>query len=80
MPAILATKAKQNFGKVLDDVSRGETYTVFRRNKPVARIVPITQSSSRETFGALASYADPTKIPLEQDAFASAIEDKHGHR
>lgn len=77
MPAVLATEAKQSFGKILDGVIRGESYTVFRRSKPVARIVPIQSSASESQFGALAAYADVNKIYQEGDAFPAAMGEKH---
>ena len=80
MPAILATEAKQSFGRVLEGVSRGESYTVFRRSKPVARIVPIQSGTTQSQFGALAAYADAEKRELEGNAFAQAMEAKHGTR
>lgn len=80
MPAILATEAKRTFGSVLDHVSRGDVYTVMRRGKPVARIVPMDYGSQNGQFGALASFADTQKQSLEADAFARAMEAKHGAR
>lgn len=39
---ISATKAKNNFGNVIDEVySKGNTINIYRNNKPVAKIVPI---------------------------------------
>ena len=80
MTTILATEAKRTFGSVLDCVSQGETYTVMRRGKPVARIVPMDYLRQESQFGALASFADPDKRELEADAFAQAMGAKHGAR
>ena len=80
MPAIPATEAKQSFGKILDEVMRGESYTVFRRSKPVARIVPIGSAATESQFGALAAYADANKIEQEEGAFLRAMEEKHEAR
>lgn len=80
MPAILATEAKRTFGAVLDLVSEGETYTVLRRGKPVARIIPIDYEPPASQFGALAEFADSEKRELEAKAFATAMEVKHGAR
>lgn len=80
MPAIPATEAKKSFGKVLDDVQRGKSYTVFRRSKPVARIVPIQSNASESQFGALADYADTSKINREGEAFRDAMGEKHAAR
>ena len=80
MPAILATEAKRTFGNVLDRVSEGDVYTVMRRGRPVARIVPMDYRFEDGQFGALAAYADPNKRELEEGAFARAAEAKHGNR
>ena len=80
MPTILATEAKRTFGSVLERVSHGEAYTVVRRGKPVARIVPIEYRTPESQFGALAAYADPERREREADAFARAMEAKHGAR
>lgn len=80
MPAILATEAKQSFGKLLDAVAKGESFTIFRRSKPVARVVPIESTTVESQFGALVAYADPSNIDHEQGAFADAMETKHAAR
>ena len=41
MQTIQASEAKTHFLRLLDDVERGETVTVTRHGKTVARIVPI---------------------------------------
>ena len=80
MPAILATEAKRSFGSVLDRVSRGEAYTVVRRGKPVARIVPMDYHAPESQFGTLAAYADAERREREEGAFAQAMEAKHAGR
>ena len=40
MRTIQASKARTNFYHILDDVERGETISVTRNGKPIARIVP----------------------------------------
>jgi prevent-host-death family protein len=44
MQTIQASEAKTHFLRILDDVERGESVTVTRRGKTVARIVPVTPS------------------------------------
>lgn len=80
MPAILATEAKRSFGHVLDRVSRGEAYTVMRRGRPVARIVPVDRPEPTDLLGALAAWADPALAEQEQGAFSRAMEAKHDPR
>jgi prevent-host-death family protein len=41
MKSIKARDLQHNLGRVLDQVERGQTMQVLRRNKPVARIVPL---------------------------------------
>lgn len=41
---LAATEAKQRFSAVLADVERGETVTIERHGRPVARIVPIASA------------------------------------
>jgi len=45
MQTIQASEAKTHFLRILDDVERGQTVTVTRRGKTVARIVPAGASS-----------------------------------
>lgn len=80
MPAIQATEAKRTFGAVLERVSEGETYTVMRHGKPVARIIPIDLPVINDQFGALSEYADPSKRALELEALTRAMENKHAAR
>lgn len=77
MPAILATEAKRTFGSVLDAVSEGNAYTVYRHNKPVARIIPFERPANEGQRGALSAYADAGKRSQEATAFARAMEAKH---
>jgi prevent-host-death family protein len=51
--AISASKANQQFSRVLREVADGETYTVTSRGKPVARIVPIQEESKSGKFATL---------------------------
>ena len=44
MQTIQASEAKTHFLRILDDVERGESVTVTRRGKTVARIVPISSN------------------------------------
>ncbi|MBK8458271.1 MAG: type II toxin-antitoxin system prevent-host-death family antitoxin [Phyllobacteriaceae bacterium] len=47
-----ATEAKQRFSSVLADVERGETVTIERRGRPVARIVPVGSTLSGQRAAA----------------------------
>jgi prevent-host-death family protein len=45
MKTIQASEAKTHFLRILDKVARGESVTVTRHGKPIARIVPADLSS-----------------------------------
>ncbi|HUY40849.1 MAG TPA: type II toxin-antitoxin system prevent-host-death family antitoxin [Candidatus Dormibacteraeota bacterium] len=49
MKQIGAYEAKSHFSQILDDVAAGETVTVTRNGRPVARIVPIESRADRVT-------------------------------
>jgi prevent-host-death family protein len=40
MRSIQASEAKAHFLRILDEVERGESVTITRHGKPVARVVP----------------------------------------
>lgn len=44
---IQASEAKTNFLRILDDVERGQTVTITRHGKTVARIVPEVDEAQR---------------------------------
>ena len=45
MPEVGAFEAKTHLSQLLDQVERGETITITRHGKPVARLFPIGGSS-----------------------------------
>ena len=46
-----AFEAKTHFSELLEKVSRGDSYIVTRRGKPVARLVPNEVRESRPVYG-----------------------------
>jgi prevent-host-death family protein len=49
-----ATKAKNNFGEVIEEVYvKGNTLTIERNKKPVVRIVPIEPKPTKKTTPSL---------------------------
>ena len=40
MRTIPASKARNDFFRILDDVERGESISITRNGKPIARIIP----------------------------------------
>lgn len=43
-----AFEAKNQFSKLLDRVARGATFTITKRDRPVARLVPATGNTARD--------------------------------
>ncbi len=55
---ITVSDAKARLAELLDDVERGETVTITRHGKPVARIVPEPEARKREVTRALATLKE----------------------
>ena len=53
MAEIGAFEAKTHLSHLLDQVERGETITITRHGKPVARLIPIAGSSRDERLRAV---------------------------
>jgi prevent-host-death family protein len=53
MAEVGASEAKTHLSHLLDQVERGETITITRHGKPVARLIPIAGSSRHERRGAV---------------------------
>ncbi len=47
MDQIGATEARRHLSRLLDRVAQGESLTVTRHGKPVARLVPVTHDYER---------------------------------
>lgn len=69
-----AFEAKTRLSELLEQVSRGRTYRITRRGKPVAELRPITTADSRPAFG-----ADRGRIELSDD-FDAPIADMKAYR
>jgi prevent-host-death family protein len=50
--------AKTRFSRLLDEVERGETITITRHGRPIARVVPVRgrQRSVKEAIAALEAF------------------------
>ena len=57
-------EAKTNLSKLIARVEAGEEIVIARGDKPVARVVPITEAKRRPQFGALKG-----KLPHIPDEF-----------
>jgi prevent-host-death family protein len=58
MPEVGAFEAKTHLSHLLDQVERGETITITRHGRPVARLIPIAGSSRDERGRAIAELKE----------------------
>ncbi|HYZ26363.1 MAG TPA: type II toxin-antitoxin system prevent-host-death family antitoxin [Geminicoccaceae bacterium] len=58
MAEVGAFEAKTHLSHLLDQVERGETITITRHGKPVARLIPIAGSSRDERRRAIAGLKE----------------------
>jgi prevent-host-death family protein len=66
--------AKTNLSKLLERVEAGEEVIIARRDKPVAKLVPLATSRARRTFGAYRGQATVTDAffePLPENELAA---------
>jgi prevent-host-death family protein len=61
MAEIGAFEAKTHLSHLLDQVQRGETITITRHGKPVARLVPVGGSSRDDRLRAIAQLKELRK-------------------
>ena len=73
--------AKARLSGIIQEVVSGEKrYIIERRGVPVAKLVPDAGFEVEDVFVALASYADPAKLALEDGAMMRALGEKHASR
>ena len=63
-------EAKTHLSRLLDEVSRGEEVTIAKAGKPIARLVPVTNSRPTRTPGFLRGkirMSDDFDAPLPDD-------------
>lgn len=70
MREIQASDAKAHLPQILDEVERGETVSITRHGRPIARIVPEADRRQEEVDRAIASIRGLRtrigKIPLDE--------------
>jgi prevent-host-death family protein len=69
-----AFEAKTRLSELLEQVSRGRTYRITRRGKPIAELRPIATAETRPVFG-----ADRGRIAMSDD-FDAPIGDMKAYR
>jgi len=75
MRQINVYEAKSHFSQLLEQVAQGESVTIAKSGKPVARLVPLTSSPAGNgfEFGCMAgeiTVADDFDAPLPDDMLA----------
>ena len=79
METVGAYEAKTHLPRLLDRVARGESLTITRHGRPVARLVPV--AGDREQAKAAAARIVERRRHIERVPLAELIESIHeGHR
>lgn len=80
MKSVGAYEAKTHFPKLLQRVSRGESLTITRRGRPVARLVPVEDDQRKRARRAAARITERRRR-LSGVSVAELMESIHdGHR
>jgi prevent-host-death family protein len=80
-PQIGAFDAKTHFSQVLDRVANGETITITRHGKPIARIVPETDAYDQQRHEAARSLKQDFRGALKGVTLDDLLAMRHeGHR
>ncbi len=60
-------EAKTHFSEIIDEVQKGRHYTITKRGKPVAKIIPFTQENPRrkDIVAELFSFQEASKVPFD---------------
>ena len=75
MPYISATEAARRFSDVLDTVEHGkERYTIIRRGKAVARLLPIAKGRGAEVKEVIRSYKPDAMWSKELSRLGELVE------
>jgi prevent-host-death family protein len=69
-----AFEAKTRLSELLEQVSRGRTFRITKRGRPVAELRPIARTETRPTFG-----ADRGRIEIGGD-FDAPLDDMKPYR
>ena len=80
MKTIGAYEAKTHLPRLLERVARGETLTITRHGRPVARLVPV-ETDDRERAAQATRRIEERRKRLGQTTVAELIHSSHeGHR
>lgn len=83
--AVLQVRMDADLKREAEDLYRDmgssfpEAVRIFAQQSVIRRAMPfVIMAPKKSARGMAAKYADVSKIPLEKDAFAMAMEKKHG--
>ena len=80
MRTIGAYEAKTHLPRLLDRVARGESLTITRHGRPVARLVPV-ENEARDRARKAARRIGERRVRLERTSVSELIDTIHeGHR
>ncbi|MDE0125652.1 MAG: type II toxin-antitoxin system prevent-host-death family antitoxin [Bryobacterales bacterium] len=80
METVGAYEAKTHLPRLLDRVARGESLTITRRGRPVARLVPVKDDELRRSRRAARRILERRKR-LKRASLSELLETVHeGHR
>lgn len=72
--AIPVSEAKNKLSSLLKQVeTSGTCFIIENRGRKIARLEPYDRTVSREAFGALSDWADPSKRKTEDAALEAAV-------
>ncbi|GHV87484.1 antitoxin [Spirochaetia bacterium] len=62
-----AFEAKTHFSEIIEDVQRGKDFIITKRGKPVAKIIPFSESTidRKGIVKILAAYQSASKVPFD---------------
>ena len=80
MDTVGVCKAKSHLARLLDRVARGESLTITRRGRPVARLVPVEDDELRQSRRAARRILERRK-QLNRASLSELLETVHeSHR
>jgi prevent-host-death family protein len=68
MSTVGSFEAKTKLAELLDKVEAGETVTITRRGRPVARLIPVRSEDEQERLRALVEEIKRTRVGRDRGA------------
>jgi prevent-host-death family protein len=57
---------RENTGKYIAQVSKGKSFTVVKRSKPVFKVVPVDEWGDEGVWGSLIDFRDEGGMPAKE--------------